>query len=357
MTDNGDTSTAERVNTPPRSELVVQHSQLSVYDKITDLADFVEGLGKYIFESQIFKCTPAAGRVLALECVVRKQPPLLLAQTYHFISGTLSMRADAMLAGFRRLDGDHKIISRTPDKAAIELSAGRKKMIFELAWSDIWDEEYVYSNAANDKPPRIAKRLPDGTINPAALKDNWSTPRRRMQMLWARCVSDAVRAFAPEVNAGSYTPEESGEIADDGAVDVEFSPAKEKGTATVFQGHVAKQEAAPFVVPAAQEAEVSAPASNPPAPAVPTEAAKEPAKSGEQIKADADKENQLHLLRQLKDCLSDPDVALTKEQYNVVLQKNYAVDSAMKLSLEQLTKLVDGLKKRVVGNREKKSFS
>jgi len=40
------------------------------------------------------------------------------------------------------------------------------------------------------------------------LKFNWSTPRKRKQMLWARLVSDVVRAIAPQVVKGIYTPEE-----------------------------------------------------------------------------------------------------------------------------------------------------
>lgn len=42
-----------------------------------------------------------------------------------------------------------------------------------------------------------------------------STRRRaRMQMLWARCVSDGVRTVAPQCCCGIYTPEETDDFAD-----------------------------------------------------------------------------------------------------------------------------------------------
>ena len=44
------------------------------------------------------------------------------------------------------------------------------------------------------------------------LKAKYSTPRARMQMLWARCVSDGVRVVAPECVQGIYTPEETADF-------------------------------------------------------------------------------------------------------------------------------------------------
>ena len=57
------------------------------------------------------------------------------------------------------------------------------------------------------------------------LKAKYSTPRARMQMLWARCVSDGVRVVAPECVQGIYTPEETSDF-----VEVPCTPTR--GAAT-----------------------------------------------------------------------------------------------------------------------------
>ena len=62
-------------------------------------------------------------------------------------------------------------------------------------------------------------------------KDNWATPRSRMQMLWARVVSDGVRTMAPEICSGIYTPEETADIVgvayDTDASTLEEAPSSE----------------------------------------------------------------------------------------------------------------------------------
>jgi len=104
------------------------------------------------------------------------------------------MRYDAMLAEFNNAGGTHRIVSRTSDKAEIELTLHGQK----------YSESYTWAEAQEDG-------LPFGKEN--KVKKNWSTPRGRKQMLWARVVSEAVRALLPGVNCGRYAPEEIGEEA------------------------------------------------------------------------------------------------------------------------------------------------
>jgi hypothetical protein len=158
---------------------------------LQDPLTFINKLGNSFAESQMFGCkTISQGHVLALHCVMEQASPLTIMQTYHFIEGKLSMRADAMLGRFIDAGGMYNVITRTADAAEIEgISKQGKPVKFSLTWVDAQKESFV--------------RKKDGGI-----KDNWNAPRIRMQMLWARVASDMVRTLAPHVVCGAYTPEE-----------------------------------------------------------------------------------------------------------------------------------------------------
>jgi len=191
----------------------------TVYDRAANVADFLINVGRAIHSSGMFGCeSPSQGYVLALECAARKMPPLALAERYHLIKGKLSMKAEAMLADFDR-DGSHEIIERSPEKAAVKLVRNRKSHIFELSWDDAAKEPFVYEGKEADV---IAKLAAGG--GGLKIKPKYATPRSRCQMLWARVVSDGVRAMAPDVITGHYTPEE---IAD--MVDVDVLPSEPVG--------------------------------------------------------------------------------------------------------------------------------
>ena len=170
-----------------------ENTTLAVYQKITDPIQAAAVMGHDMARSGMFGFTSdAQGAVCAMTCICEGITPIEFKRTYHvFPDGKISMRSDAMLAGFRtKAKGTHRIISRTTEKAAIELTLDGHKTEFSFTWAEAQDEPFV--------------RAKDGK----AFKTNWNTPRIRMQMLWARVVSDAVRAVAPEIVAGVYTPEE-----------------------------------------------------------------------------------------------------------------------------------------------------
>lgn len=183
----------------------------SVYDRI-DPDKFIPAVGQAIAQSGIFGPTsPATGIVIALECAAQRCSPFDLARRYHVIESKLSMRADAMLAKFRQRGGRHRIIRRDSECAAVELSLDGETVVFALTFEEAKDEPFVWSKVKE-------------------LKKNYATPLSRMQMLWARVVSDGVRTMAPEVVAGSYTPEEVVDFTDsnvklpaDTPVDAEFT--------------------------------------------------------------------------------------------------------------------------------------
>lgn len=197
---------------------------LTVYDRATDPTAMMLALGSAIAKSQIFGCeNESQGIVIAMTCMVRQVDPLSLAERNHLFHGKLSMKADAMLAGLRQLGAIHKIISRTHELAEIEITRDGNTVRFALSWEDALKEPFVY----NGKEQAIVDALAAG--KPPKLKPKYATPRSRMQMLWARVVSDGVRAVAPEVCVGSYSPEEVADM--DEVVEAEQS----RSTATVVE--------------------------------------------------------------------------------------------------------------------------
>lgn len=182
---------------------------LAVYDRISDPMAAVQQLGRDIARSQMFGCSnEEQGRVFAMTCLAKRCDPLALVESYHVIEGHLSMKADAMLAGLVERGGSHRIIRRTPEAAEIEITLRDDTQRFALTWEEAKQEPFVYGKERNGKRD---------------IKKNWATPRSRMQMLWARVVSDGVRAMCPEVVCGKYAPEEI----------VDFDPSRNGGTAVI----------------------------------------------------------------------------------------------------------------------------
>lgn len=177
-------------------------TELAFYDRFSNSESAVKMLGESIAMSKMFNCESIfQGNVLACECLARRIPPLMLAQRYHLIKNKLSMQADAMLAEFDAV-GKHRVIERSPERAAIELEYEGKTYTFALTWEEAQCEPFVYEGKEGDVVDALAAgRTPK-------LKPKYATPRSRMQMLWARVVSDSVTAVYPGAKAGSYTPEE-----------------------------------------------------------------------------------------------------------------------------------------------------
>lgn len=172
-----------------------QSTAVSVYGSVPNAMEFIEKMGMSIAKSQMFGCqNPEQGMVLAAACLTENKSPVEIARKYHIIQGNLSKKSDAMLAEFRERGGKHNIIQRDSNAAEIELTMDGNSIRFRFEWDEAQNESYVWGKADKEGNKK--------------LKDNWATPRGRMQMLWARVVSDGVRAVCPEIVAGTYTPEE-----------------------------------------------------------------------------------------------------------------------------------------------------
>lgn len=205
---------------------MVASNALTVYQRINDPMAAVLQLGRAIAGSKMFGCdNEFQGQVFALECLTRGTPPLTLQQEYHVMFNGITMKSDTMLAKFHQRGGKSKIISRTSERAEIELQKENDTQRFVFTWEEAQKEDFIYEGKT--KELKVAFRAYMAGKGPQPeISDKYFSPRSRMQMLWARVVSDGVRAMMPEVNSGRYTPEEVG--GDDGdIIDGEFEVKSE----------------------------------------------------------------------------------------------------------------------------------
>lgn len=193
-------------------------------DNIQDPVSFIIGLGNAFALSSMFGVkTKEQGQVLAMHCLMTKSSPLEIMQTFHLVDGSkLSMRADAILARFNARGGKHQVLHRDSNCASVKLIKDGVETTFTLKWDDCKNEPFA---KGKDGLPSF----------------NYSTPLKRMQMLWARVTSDAVRATDPGAVCGMYTPEE---LQDD----------PDAVPANVVEGEVIPRAAAE-AIPAAQSQE------------------------------------------------------------------------------------------------------
>lgn len=232
----------------------------------------LETFGNYIFQSNMFGArNPAEGFVIGITCQQEGMTLLQFKERYHVMMGQVTIKSEAMLANLLELGGEYEIQARTPDRVAIKLTYKKASFLSEIKWEDIKDEAYTRANKdANGK--NYADNVP---IEQRRYKDNWSTPRRRMQMMWARAVSDGVRTVCPLATRGHYTPEEAVDFDEPKVVNVTPSVAP-----AAYPQEAETAPAAPATAPAAPVAEVlppQEPPTVPPAATQPTAPAATPA--------------------------------------------------------------------------------
>ncbi len=153
----------------------------------------VQALGGAINESGMFGCNkPEQGIIIALQCIAENKPPLEMAKNYHLVKGKLTKRADSMLADFKRSGG-------------------------KIKWGDIKNRE-VQSGTFTDPDGNVydvSYSIDDakaaGVYNNKADTPWQKTPAAMMR---ARLVSETLRAIAPEIVTGVYTPEEAAQFDD-----------------------------------------------------------------------------------------------------------------------------------------------
>jgi len=158
-------------------------SQLTAYSKIND-SEGLELIGNAICRSGMFGCeSKEAGIVFALQCMVENKPPLEMAKNYHLVKGKLTKRADAMLADFRRAGG-------------------------KVYWSDLKNAEIQSAVFEFENQNTKASFSMEDARRAGLVRKGSAWDKTPAAMLRARCVSETLRAIAPEIVQGVYVPEE-----------------------------------------------------------------------------------------------------------------------------------------------------
>ena len=147
---------------------------------------------------------PSEGFFIATVCQQTGQSYQEWGETYNLIHGRPSMKTDAMLAKFNSFGGKHTIISRTPELVSVELDYNGTTNTFSLSWEEAKAEPFPYRGKESAQLAELEK-----PFEKRILKDKYKTPRSRMQMMWARLVSDSIRCVCPQANKGTYTKEET----------------------------------------------------------------------------------------------------------------------------------------------------
>lgn len=156
---------------------------IAAYDKINDTQG-IEMMGNAICRSGMFGCeSKEAGVVFALQCIVENKPPLEMAKNYHLVKGKLTKRADAMLADFRRVGG-------------------------KVTWDDLKNENVqsaIFDFEGNKTNGSFSM---DDAQRAGLIRKGSAWDKTPAAMLRARCISETLRAIAPEIVQGVYVPEE-----------------------------------------------------------------------------------------------------------------------------------------------------
>ena len=162
----------------------------------------IKELAEAIVSAQFFKAkTKHVALIIAVELFVTGESPMEYQRRNGFVGNTPYTPYDAMIAAFQEAGGKLKLVSKTADLAAVELTYDGEKTPFSLSWEDAQKEAFCYDG----KTEVILKTLAAGKT--PSLKPKYATPRSRAIMLYARLIDDAIRSVAAGVNFGRYTAE------------------------------------------------------------------------------------------------------------------------------------------------------
>lgn len=163
----------------------------------------VEKMGTWIHLSGMFGTkSTAQGCVIAMECYINNIPVMEYQRRNGLMMGRPYVPYDATAAAFEESGGKIKLIARTADLAKAEFTWNGILHVMEFSWEDAKKEPVVYEGKESDVVDSLlAGKSPK-------LKSKYATPRSRATMLWARLISDSVKAIAPKCNFGTYSLEE-----------------------------------------------------------------------------------------------------------------------------------------------------
>ena len=208
------------MSTKPTTQALTLHNSMPV-NTITDLVK----AGELLSRSGMFDLNPASGFVVAATCHQQGISLMEFHRSYHIVEGKPSMRADAMLAEYRKKGGKYKIEENSMTRAAATFEFEGQSLKFEYTMEDAKRTGDCYKGKSTE------------------VKHVWQ--KRPDDMLWARMVSRAVRRLCPEINAGLYSPEEVGDFGDGpapGAAPVPITPEEAAERATPVEAEIEEVE-------------------------------------------------------------------------------------------------------------------
>lgn len=157
-----------------------------VFADLSAQMDAINQLGECIARSGFAGCEKLEqGVIIAFTCLAERITPLEFTRTYDIIQGRPTKKAAVMLAEFReKMGGDFEWIADGEDckKATIQLTHGDRLC------------------------PPVSFTIKEAETKGLAKKQNWKI--HCPEMLRARCITKALRMYAPEIAAGIYAPEE-----------------------------------------------------------------------------------------------------------------------------------------------------
>lgn len=334
---------------------------------VTDMGT-MQVFAKAVYESGWFKCKTGYAAMMVVDTMLAERLSAMEFLKRYWVTDTgPTLKNEYLLAEFNLNHGKSQMIACTPDRACIELKKGRDKpQVFEFTWEEAQKEKYIWTKEA--VKGEVKKHLPDGTVNPAALKDNWATPRGRAEMMWWRVVSFGLSKVCPEVTGGYPVYEESDEYVDAEVVAVpaaksNLDPVAPDGRHNPPPAQAAQEPAKETSAPAAETVSSSASpalAGTPPpdtavhANGVATGQANAALPTLGQVMEMTDGDRKTALMARLRE-LFDKLVAkglLTKDRYDAVLQNKYRVSTAKALDVEQLSQLVFNMNKKLADSEQ-----
>lgn len=302
------------------------------YEALSQNIAAVEKVAAWIFGSQMFGVSNIGqASVIAAHLFITGEPLLDYQRRNQLVSGKPSDSYDVMIANFQKEGGKLRLIQKTPDIAKVELEFDGNKQEFSLTWEELQKEPIPY----NGKEADIIAMLAKG--EKPALKAKYATPRSRGIMLYARCVSDAIRTIAAKVNFGTYTPEEIEDF-----TDTNPSAAGDAKPVNVLAPHLtastpAADQSKPVTPPAATQQAVAT--------AEPAKVESVDTGSGTTAKIDgpATEQQKKAILEQMAYLHSQGDTTI-KDRV-VAKLKESGIQGILGLSLQEADILYDALKK------------
>lgn len=174
---------------------------------------------------------------MAMVMLTTRMDPATVMHRYDIIDGNLRLATGAAIADFReKFGGEYTIVERSPEAAKVKVKYRNNDLEFSLTWSEVEEakEDFAFSKGQ--------------------VKFNWSTPKRRREMLFYRVMSDAIAAVCPEVfysaetyygNAQIVPPDEAAEKAKSINLEEMAAEAKSELVAIETKPPVARAEVEP----------------------------------------------------------------------------------------------------------------